>query len=254
MAYKLLIFISLTVLGLTACKPPTKTTVPTADNSMNSVDWNGVYYGILPCADCEGIETVMQLKTDKSYSLQTKYLGRSPAINASTGTFTWNKEGNKITLDNDHPGVYLVGENKLVHLDKDGKTISGNQADKYVLLKNTGGVTEKYWKLIELYGKPVTQTKGMNKEPHMVLHKEGNKINMVGSCNNFQGVYELKSNNQVSFGKLAGTLMACPEMETENQFIKVLSEADNYYVDENRLVLNKAKMAPLARFEAVYFK
>ena len=48
--------------------------------------------------------------------------------------------------------------------------------------------------------------------------------------------------------------MACPDMETERLFMQVLGEADNYFADENNLMLNKARMAPLARFEAVYFK
>ena len=34
-------------------------------NSRNSLDWNGVYKGVLPCADCEGIETVITLLNDK---------------------------------------------------------------------------------------------------------------------------------------------------------------------------------------------
>jgi len=188
MPQKLRVSIYLAILFLAACKPSSKTTVPLGDNSMNALDWNGVYYGVLPCADCEGIETVIQLKPDKTYSLQTKYLGRSAVINTSTGTFSWNKEGNKITLENEHPGIYLVGENKLVYLDKDGRTISGSLADKYVLLKKMPGITEKYWKLTELYGKPVTHSAGMKKEPYMILHTDDNRIKLVDGCNNFKVV------------------------------------------------------------------
>jgi heat shock protein HslJ len=46
--------------------------------------------------------------------------------------------------------------------------------------------------------------------------------------------------------------MACDDMTIESEFMKAISEADNYFVDEQNLVLNKAKMAPLARFEVVY--
>lgn len=248
---KIVFLFAITIIG---CKPGSKSSIPTGDNSSNALDWNGIYYGMLPCADCEGIETVIQLKLDKTYSLETKYIGRSAEINTSTGTFSWNKAGNKITLSNEQPGNYLVGENKLVHLDKDGRTISGSLAEKYILLKKMPGIIEKYWKLTELYGKQVTMSAGLKKEPHMILRAENNRINVTGGCNTFMGEYELKPNNQLSFGKLSGTLMACPDMETESLFMQALGEADNYFADEKNLVLNKAKMAPLARFEAVYFK
>ena len=33
-------------------------------NSQNSLDWEGVYKGILPCADCDGIETEIVINSD----------------------------------------------------------------------------------------------------------------------------------------------------------------------------------------------
>ena len=73
-------------------------TMGTGDNSMTSLDWDGTYQGIIPCADCEGLQLVIKLKTDLSYSSQMKYLGKDGRIFELSGTFTWNKEGNKITL------------------------------------------------------------------------------------------------------------------------------------------------------------
>lgn len=239
---------------LAACKPATKTTLPAGDSSMNSVDWPGDYYGVLPCADCEGIETQLQLKIDKTYTLRTRYLGKEQAVQVSTGHFTWNTEGSKITLSKQNPGMYQVGENQLFHLDQSGNRISGNLADNYILRKSMGGLTEKYWKLTEIYGKPVTVSATMKKEPHMILHTAENRINGTGGCNNFMGTYELKGMDRISFGKLAGTMMACPDMEVENNFMKALGEADSYTINGDKLVLNRARMAPLARFEAVYLK
>lgn len=45
--------------------------------------------------------------------------------------------------------------------------------------------------------------------------------------------------------------MACIDMEVENQFMAVLEKANNYSLNGNTMTLNKAKMAPLAIFEAV---
>ncbi|MBZ5859554.1 copper resistance protein NlpE N-terminal domain-containing protein [Flavihumibacter profundi] len=239
-----------------ACNPASKTISPAAkpDSSMTSLDRNGVYYGILPCADCEGIETVIHLNKDNTYSIKRKYLGKSTDINEMTGRFTWNSKGNKISLEGVSPGIYLVGENKLIHLDMNGNSITGDLAAKYVLVQKTPGIVEKYWKLTELNGKPVTVTSNMKKEAHMILKAENNQVNLHGGCNSFTGTYELKPNNKISFGKFAGTLMACPDLEMETQFLKVIETADSYILEGDKLVLNRAKMAPLARFEAVYFQ
>lgn len=39
-------------------------------------------------------------------------------------------------------------------------------------------------------------------------------------------------------------------MQLESDFLRVLEEADNYVITGDTLVLNKARMAPLARFKA----
>ncbi len=114
------------------------TTVTTGDNSSNALDWQGAYTGIVPCADCEGIETTILLNKNMTYNFTTKYLGKKDASATELkGTFGWNKEGNTITLSGikNTPSQYLVGENKLFQLDMNGKRITGNLAAKYILIK-----------------------------------------------------------------------------------------------------------------------
>jgi heat shock protein HslJ len=48
--------------------------------------------------------------------------------------------------------------------------------------------------------------------------------------------------------------MACGNMEKETIFMELLQKADNYSIKGNVLSLNKGRMAPLAKFEAVYLK
>jgi copper homeostasis protein (lipoprotein) len=69
------------------------------------------------------------------------------------------------------------------------------------------------------------------------------------TCNNFFGQYELLEGDRIKFGQAGSTLMACPDGEIEKAFMEVLRIADNYNVVDGVLILNKAKMAPLARFE-----
>ena len=105
--------------------------------ALNSLDFLGIYKGILPCADCEGIETIIELGTGNSYSKKATYLGKeNQNVIESSGTFTWNDAGNTITLTNEEsPNQYFVGENVLFHLDLEGNRISGDLADKYQLVK-----------------------------------------------------------------------------------------------------------------------
>ena len=113
-------------------------------------------------------------------------------------------------------------------------------------------ITEKYWKLIELNGNPVSLGMGQS-EPHIVL-KEGTERRFIGngSCNNISGVYELGEHNRIKFSRGISTLMACPNMEIESGLLKALESADNYTLSEKgTLSLNRARMAPLARFEEV---
>jgi uncharacterized lipoprotein NlpE involved in copper resistance len=106
-------------------------------NAMNSLDYLGIYKGVLPCADCEGIETIVELGSGNSYSKKITYLGKNnQEVIESSGTFTWNEAGNTITLnDEEAPNQYFVGENVLFHLDMEGNRISGDLAKNYQLIK-----------------------------------------------------------------------------------------------------------------------
>jgi len=115
-------------------------------------------------------------------------------------------------------------------------------------------ITETYWKLTELMGKPVTTAAEMKKEMHLILKTEGSRVQGNGGCNGFMGSYTPLAGNRLSFSPMAGTKMACSNMELENQFMEILSRVDNYAIKGKVLSLNKARMAPLARFEAVLMK
>ena len=113
--------------------------VATVDNSNTSLDWQGTYSGVLPCADCEGIETKLSLNEDNTYEITWKYEGRNNEEYVCKGTFTWNSDGSMITLENldtdKYPTMYKVGENHLLQLDLKGNVISGENADNYRLNK-----------------------------------------------------------------------------------------------------------------------
>jgi heat shock protein HslJ len=108
-------------------------------------------------------------------------------------------------------------------------------------------ITDKYWKLIELRGEKVSEDVS-TKEAYFILQAESNTIIGNGGCNSFSGTYELSEGNKIRFSKMVSTMMACLNMDIETEYLKVFGTADNFALKGDTLSLNKARMAPLARF------
>lgn len=110
--------------------------LPVGDNSRVSVDWNGTYEGTLPCADCEGIKTIITLNGDDTYAITTEYIGKD-VQSEGKGNLVWSKDGGKITITGEDgvSTIYRVGENILIQLDQDGNPITGAMAGLYILRK-----------------------------------------------------------------------------------------------------------------------
>lgn len=107
-------------------------------NSRDSVDWEGVYLGTLPCQDCLSIDTLLELTEDNSYILKENYLYPNDEIEVKeiTGKFTWDEDGSRITLgEGQNKKVFMVGEALLYVVDHNGNLISEEQIDKYILVK-----------------------------------------------------------------------------------------------------------------------
>ncbi len=104
--------------------------------AQNSLDVVGTYKGVLPCADCEGMETTIELKSDSTYSRVIKYLGKKENSFTASGKWTWIN-GSTISLGSikEGPNQYFVAEGKLIQLDMSGKRITGELAAKYELKK-----------------------------------------------------------------------------------------------------------------------
>jgi len=113
-------------------------------------------------------------------------------------------------------------------------------------------LVEKYWKLIELYGNPVIAGNN-SKEPHIIIKMEGDRFNGNAGCNTITGSYQTKEpGGRITFSQTIATQMMCLNMDTETQFLEVLRIADSYIAKNDTLTLHRARMAPLARFVAVY--
>ena len=129
------------VFGLNACRAPNdiqnqpENEFVGIHTSKNSLDWAGVYTGVIPSASGSGINVTITLRYDLTYDAQYRYIDRSDDGDFTiTGTFSWNEAGSAITLDTTNiPPHYQVGEGKLIQLDMEGNPITGELSDSYVL-------------------------------------------------------------------------------------------------------------------------
>ncbi|QCR35211.1 envelope stress response activation lipoprotein NlpE [Nissabacter sp. SGAir0207] len=81
------------------------------------------YQGVIPCADCSGIETSLFLMEDGTYILQEHYQGRETAPRASYGQ--WARTADKLVLtaaDGDKR-YFRAHEESLEMLKRDGTPI-----------------------------------------------------------------------------------------------------------------------------------
>lgn len=114
--------------------------------------------------------------------------------------------------------------------------------------KPTTDITGKKWKLTELNGKPI-ELKNPKNNPYFKLNMDGMRYEGHAGCNGLGGTFEIKPDvMKIKFNQGMSTMMACEDLDIENQFTKAILAADNYSVSGNTLTLNKARMAPLAKF------
>ena len=129
------------------------------------------------------------------------------------------------------------------HSSRKNTTAEDDQASAKV-------ITDKKWKLTELRGQPVAD-KINGREPFIQLQKSDSRYFGTAGCNGIGGAFTLPGNNRIHFSRGMSTMMACENMDIEHGLIDVLQMADNYTINGKTLSLNKARMAPLARFEEV---
>ena len=233
---------------------------PDGHTAANSLDWSGTYQGVIPCADCEGIQTVVTLNKDMTYAFSATYLGKPGKPFEKTGTFSWNEAGNTVILAGleNRPNKYFVGERYLLQLDVEGRKIEGASASLYRLQQQDPApraavvatpLVGTTWYLKAIHGKEITAGPD-RKKPYIIFQPDGYRVNGFAGCNTFIGSYETRPPDRLSFSKTAATQMMCLDMEVETMLFEVLGETDSFALRDGTLMLHKARMAPLAVFEA----
>ena len=112
------------------------------------------------------------------------------------------------------------------------------------------GLTNTTWKLVS-YGPADKPTPAVPSVDTSLVFEDNGKVSGTMGCNQFGGEYKVKG-DQITFGPLAATLMACPEpiMNQESAVLGILSGTVTYKADGSLLTITGAD-GSVANFVAV---
>ena len=204
--------------------------------SQNSLDWAGVYEGVLPCADCPGIQTRLTLNRDESYELSSLYVDRDKTPRVVRGRFSWQPNGNAITLDGQARGQqFAVGEGRIALLEP-GAAPAWPQPPQRVL-KLVAPVAElslqrtlesHRWTLTAATGARGQRIDGLPAAAGrpIVFHFAEGRLNIEGGCNRSFGGYQIEPDGRLRVSRMASTMMACEPaaMKADEALSELLAE------------------------------
>jgi len=221
--------------------------------SQHSLDWKGTYEGVLPCADCEGIQTQITIDVDKNYTRKVTYLkdGNKDTYEEQ-GLFAWNKQGTKIILKSTSENKYYqVGENYIRALDMNGNIITGALAEKYVLQKitKTNSIEDKKWRLISFMGKKINEA---SEEFFILFNSQEKRMQTKVGCNRMSGNYVLDiDKKELTIKQIMSTMMACEEAIIQDfKYAEQLEKITHFSIDGQKLV-QKIDAEIVAEYELV---
>lgn len=219
------------------------------------------FVGTLPCADCPGIQYQLNLNADHTFTSRMTYEERNSSADDS-GRWELSDDGKSVVLHGGRGSTQrfsLQVVETLRMLDAEGNEIKskfnyelrrasdfaplGGGAAAGATLENTP------WKLTRL-GDISVSAPSPQREAYLLLDPKNHRVSGSGGCNRLMGSYELNG-EQLKFGQMAGTMMACPEgMDTEQAFLKSLGQVIKWKITGRNLDLFDADGKVLAHFES----
>ena len=110
-----------------------------------------------------------------------------------------------------------------------------------------------YWKLTRLGDEPVIVGE-QQREPHIVLHSQEQRVSGFGGCNRLMGGYTVDGGS-IEFSQMASTMMACAEgADIERAFTEALGRVHSWRLIGHHLDFFDEAGELVARFEARYMR
>ena len=103
--------------------------------------FHGVFYGFLPCDNCNGIKSTLSLKDNNNYLLVTQPAKESSREFYEKGKYSWDNENKLVLLTpKNHEATTrqyrIKDEGTLIQLNDDGTQATGADLEKYTLRRS----------------------------------------------------------------------------------------------------------------------
>jgi len=189
-------------------------------NSQNSLDWSGVYEGIVACQACPATQMRLTLGQDGRFELSRRALVRGATPATATGQFTWQPDGNTIVLDASGGGQgFAVGEGRVIVLNSDGSRPDAAGASLLRLASVQPDARTGLAEMLEDHRWTLSSATDAGNQPlgslfpsadrPFVFNFAGSRLMVEGGCNGLRGGYQLGADGLLTLSQLASTQMAC---------------------------------------------
>lgn len=101
--------------------------------------------------------------------------------------------------------------------------------------RNMVKLTGVKWVLEKMDGKPLQMKENGNKV-YIHFNDTEKRADGMAGCNRFFGGYEMDGKT-LKFSQMGSTRMACPDMEVESAFFKMLESTDRFEIKDHKLLL-----------------
>lgn len=214
-------------------------------------DWEGTYFGTLPCADCEGIEYELTLNGDYTYQMITHYIAEGSEYDTISGPFTWNEDQTVIQLGGTSKdaasNLFKVEEDQVRYLDTKGKVITGELEENYILKKEGNkAVEDKKWDLVSLNGEKISDTNSTHF--YIQFHAKDGRVEVKANCNLISFGYKITDNTNLKIEHGMSTMMACPESKDEDM-MKAMENVRSFSLENQTLRFLDQKGNTIATFQ-----
>ena len=129
-------FIFVIIIG---CSSAPETTTENKDVTFLT---NGIWLGMLPCADCDGIDYQLNLKNDFTFKQKLAYKGKSEELFIDEGSWDFVSDSIISIYGSEETKLFLITSVDLILLDEEGNRIESSFEEKYHLHKDPGTVKE----------------------------------------------------------------------------------------------------------------
>lgn len=128
---------------------------------------------------------------------------------------------------------------------------------KYTLIKvleknlQPGTLLNDIWVLEKIGTTKIAVGSGRNRTPQIEINLAQNRFFGNDGCNNMMGSLKLVDDKNLEFGRIAGTRMACTDMENPYKFTQALAKTKTYTIENLKLILLDIDGIALLQFQKI---